>query len=119
MPAQPTNINKTSSAKDRIGAPSADRAIDSAHDVVILVHGIRDFALWQSQIRAKLRQSGFIAEPTNYGRFNLLQFLMPIPFFRRKAIDEVWEQIRIVKQRHPGARLSIIAHSFGTYIVSN
>jgi hypothetical protein len=90
-----------------------------AQDVVVLVHGIRDFALWQASIRATLERDGFAVEPTNYGRFNLVKFLAPIPFFRRWAIGEVWEQIRIVKQRHPGARLSLIAHSFGTYVVAH
>src|ERR1700675_4439521 len=91
---------------------------DAEENVVILVHGIRDYALWQSKIRATLKEAGFTAEPTNYGRFNIFQFLMPILFFRRWAIKQVWEQIRIVKKNHPSARLSIIAHSFGTYVVS-
>jgi Putative serine esterase (DUF676) len=114
-----TNVDKVSLAKRQIGAQSTDHAFDSAEDVVVLVHGIRDYALWQSQIRATLKESGLIAEPTNYGRFNLLQFLLPIPFFRRRAIEEVWEQIRVVKLLYPNARLSMIAHSFGTYIVSS
>jgi hypothetical protein len=87
-------------------------------DVVVLVHGIRDYALWQSQIRASLTQAGMVAELTNYGRFDLLRFLVPVQFFRQKAIAEVWEQIQIVKQQYPTARLSIIAHSFGTYVIS-
>lgn len=40
--------------------------------VVILVHGIRDFALWQTTIRSTLEQEGFKTEATNYGRFNLI-----------------------------------------------
>jgi hypothetical protein len=86
--------------------------------VVVLVHGIRDYALWQNRIRSELNAAGFIAEPLNYGRFGLLQFLVPVPYFRRWAIKQVSEEIRIVKQKYPGARLSIIAHSFGTYIIA-
>jgi TIGR02594 family protein len=87
--------------------------------VVLLVHGIRDHALWQNAVRRKLEDAGFIVEATNYGRFNLLQFLVPIPFFRRRAIESVWRQIRIVRQSNPDALISVIAHSFGTYIVAN
>src|SRR5262249_26913534 len=65
-----------------------------------------------------LRDAGFIAQPLNYGRFNLLKFLAPVPFFRRWAIREVWDDIRIIKNKYPDAKLSVIAHSFGTYIVS-
>ena len=115
---QTTDVNNPSLAERQIRAQSTDYAFESAQDVVVLVHGIRDYALWQGQIRTALKQSGLIAELTNYGRFNLFQFLIPIPFFRRWAVEAVWEQIRVVKQLYPSARLSIIAHSFGTYIVS-
>jgi hypothetical protein len=87
--------------------------------VVILVHGIRDFALWQSSIRTTLEEAGFKSEATNYGRLGLFQFLIPIPYFRRKAIEKVWDQIRTVKQNNDGAHLSVIAHSFGTFVISH
>jgi Effector-associated domain 1 len=92
---------------------------ESAAHVVILIHGIRDFGLWQSTIRHTLEEEGLKAEAINYGRFNLIEFLLPFPHFRRKAIETVWNQIRIVNQNNKGALLSIIAHSFGTYVVSH
>ncbi|MGY4300439.1 hypothetical protein ACVWXN_008534 [Bradyrhizobium sp. i1.4.4] len=57
--------------------------------VVILVHGIRDYALWQSRVRSELEAAGFVVEPTNYGRFGLVQFLAPVPFFRHWAISQI------------------------------
>jgi len=87
--------------------------------VVILVHGIRDFALWQTTIRSALEEESFKAEATNYGRFNLLQFLVPFSYFRKKAIATVWNQIRIVKQNNEGALLSVVAHSFGTFVIAH
>nr|WP_129545773.1 hypothetical protein [Methylorubrum zatmanii] len=87
-------------------------------DVVVLVHGIRDFALWQDSIRSALEESNFIVESTNYGRLNIVQFLVPVAFFRRLAIKKIWRQIRIIKQNYPYAAISIIAHSFGTFVVS-
>lgn len=87
--------------------------------IVMLVHGIRDFALWQNSIKVALEAEGFQVEPVNYGRFNVLQFLLPIGYFRKKAIEKVWRQVRIIKQNNTGARISVIAHSFGTYVIAN
>lgn len=87
--------------------------------VVILVHGIRDFALWQSNVRAALEEEGFKIEATNYGRLNVLQFLLPFPYFRKQASETVWNQIRIIKQNNETSPLSIIAHSFGTYVIAH
>jgi hypothetical protein len=39
--------------------------------VIVLVHGIRDFALWQTTVRSTFEKEGFKAEPINYGRFSL------------------------------------------------
>jgi hypothetical protein len=87
--------------------------------LVLLVHGIRDFSRWQIEIRNALVREGFTVEHSNYGRFNLIEFLLPIAFFRRKAIDEVWKQMQFAIAEHPHAeRVSVIAHSFGTYIVA-
>src|ERR1700676_246373 len=88
-------------------------------DVVVLVHGIRDFGLWESKIRYTLEKEGFKVEPTNYGRFNLIEFLLPIWFFRRRAIEEVKKQIEIVVKNNPGKPISIIAHSFGTFVIAH
>src|SRR5262249_42968062 len=87
--------------------------------VVILVHGIRDFALWQETVGKSMSEGGFQVEFTNYGRFDLLRFLVPLQYFRRRAIEEVLKQIRIAKQTSGAEEISIIAHSFGTYVVSH
>jgi hypothetical protein len=85
--------------------------------VIILVHGIRDYALWQDRIRNVLKEH-FTVESTNYGRFDLLRFLVPLSHFRNKAIESVWDQIRDVKKQYPDAKFSFVAHSFGTYILA-
>lgn len=84
--------------------------------VVILIHGIRDYALWQNEIKHTLSDAGFVPQSTNYGRFDLLRFLIPISYFRNRAIEAVWTQIRDVRKRFPNAQYSVIAHSFGTYV---
>lgn len=87
-------------------------------DVVILVHGIRDFALWQNSVRSSLEEAGFVVEATNYGRLNLIRFLLPFHWLRAYAIRAVAKQIRIVELRHPNKRISVIAHSFGTHVIA-
>jgi pimeloyl-ACP methyl ester carboxylesterase len=84
--------------------------------IVILIHGIRDYALWQNEIAHTLADEGFIPQPTNYGRFDLFRFLVPISYFRKRATDTVLDQIRDVRKQFPDARYSVIAHSFGTYV---
>jgi hypothetical protein len=91
----------------------------SVRPLIILVHGIRDIARWEVEIADTLRHAGFDVELTNYGRMNLLEFLLPIPYFREKAIETIWTQIQQARMLHPEAPISIIAHSFGTYIVAN
>lgn len=90
---------------------------DSDH-VVVLVHGIRDFAYWQVDVRQALETRGFIVEMTNYERFDLLRFLAPVPWFRNATIERVWHQIEQVYKIHAGKKVSFIAHSFGTYVLA-
>ena len=90
---------------------------DKGH-VVILIHGIRDYALWQEKVRRTL-ETDFIVEPTNYGRFDVIRFLIPVFYFRDRAIERVWKQIRDIKLQYPNAKFSFIAHSFGTYVLAN
>ncbi|UDF30024.1 UNVERIFIED_ORG: hypothetical protein LHK14_01505 [Roseateles sp. XES5] len=94
---------------------------NSDKHVVILIHGIRDWALWQNEVRKTLNEHGFEVDPTNYGRFGLFRFLLPIPYFRQLAIEKIERQIRISRSQ-PGreqAKFSIIAHSFGTLVAAN
>lgn len=91
---------------------------ESSRDLVILVHGIRDIARWQDEIKQTLRDEGFAVESTSYGRMNLIEFLLPFPYFRNKAKLTVWTQIQHAKLLHPTSRVSVIAHSFGTYVIA-
>jgi hypothetical protein len=92
-------------------------ANDKPH-LVILVHGIRDIARWQNEVGRALEAEGLIVEHTSYGRLNLLAFLVPIDYFRKKAAARVWTDIQHARMLHPEADVSIIAHSFGTFVVT-
>ncbi len=95
-----------------------EKAVRNKIRVVVLVHGIRDQALWQSEVRASLRAANFQVVLTNYGRFDLIRFLLPIPTFRNAVVKSVRDQIRSIRLREPNSDISVIAHSFGTYIMS-
>jgi hypothetical protein len=85
--------------------------------LVILMHGIRTRAFWYEEVRAELERSGFAVELTNFGKFSLLKFLLPISLIRFMVIRRVRKQIEKAAELHPGARVSFIAHSFGTFVL--
>jgi hypothetical protein len=113
-----TTDDVTGTGPSKSVASQESVSVDPQTHVVVLVHGIRDFALWQDQIRDTLEEAGFKAELTNFGRFDLFKFLVPVSIFRNQAIKEVTEQIRVVFRDNRDARISVIAHSFGTFVVS-
>ena len=89
--------------------------------VVLLIHGIRTQADWGPMVRAKLEVPGQIEViPIKYGYFDAFRFWSPF-WTRNKPVEKVYIQIRVALQKykrdHPDAKLSIIAHSFGTYVV--
>lgn len=86
--------------------------------VVCLIHGIRTHADWYNEVRNTLIEAGFEVRLISYGRFDLFRFLFPFPLFRRKVQAEVLDQIRDVRMQFPDNPVSIIAHSFGTYVIS-
>jgi hypothetical protein len=83
------------------------------------VHGIRTHADWYQDIRRELLSDGFKVHLTNYNGFDFFKFLLPFNYFRKQVIDKVYRQIRAAIRDNPEAVHSIIAHSFGTYIVSH
>ncbi len=86
--------------------------------VVILVHGIRTRALWQNELRKILQKDGFVVQPTNYGYFDVVRFLFPWQLFAGAIVEEITRQIRHTLSMNKGADCSIIAHSFGTFVVA-
>jgi small GTP-binding protein len=96
-----------------------DKVLTSAkRHVVILVHGIRTTALWQDSIRKILESNGFVVQLTNYGFLDLFRFLFPWHFLTRSVVNEIEHQIRHVIKLNDNSRFSIIAHSFGTFVIA-
>jgi pimeloyl-ACP methyl ester carboxylesterase len=98
-------------------AVSAPPIADGAQrETVVSLHGIRTRGKWQKDLAAHLARAGFVPESLDYGFFRALELL--VPALREKQVD--WfrdEYTRIVRgQTKPP---SVVAHSFGTYIVAN
>jgi|SRR5450830_413787 len=86
--------------------------------IVVLLHGMNTDAEWQEAIADAIRNSTNI-EPlvVGYGNFHPLKFAVPF-FFRQGRINKVLTDLRGIRLRHPDADISVVAHSFGTYIVA-
>lgn len=115
LPPQPVPIT----VAPAIPSPASD-SVDG-FQVVLLIHGIRTQADWGPMVASKLEVPGQVGViPIKYGYFDAFRFWFPF-WTRNQPIERVNKQIRVALQRsrrnHPDAKLSIIAHSFGTYVV--
>lgn len=84
--------------------------------LVITLHGIRTFAPWQKDLSDELGKAGFNTKSLQYGYFSSLKLIWPSR--RRKQIEWFREQYTHIINEYPGITPSIIAHSFGTYMVA-
>jgi pimeloyl-ACP methyl ester carboxylesterase len=99
----------SSSAND---PPPAERP----DHLVVLIHGINTRALWMANVAPTLRSAGLLVAPTSFGRFSIFRFLIPFELARRRAIRRVTSDIRSALQIYGPTKVSVIAHSFGTYV---
>lgn len=94
------------------------QAIDTPEVVVVLLHGILSAGEWQHRAADLFREKfGMHAYPVAYGILDPIRFWAPW-LGRRGAIAVVSDKLESVRRLHPGARLIVVAHSFGTYVIS-
>ncbi|MCZ4331112.1 hypothetical protein [Castellaniella denitrificans] len=86
-------------------------------DVVVLIHGIRTHAEWQERLRDRLVELGIDAVPIGYGYMDVFRFLCPL-FTRAKPLQKIEREFRGILKREPKPRVSVVAHSFGTYLLA-
>jgi len=93
-------------------------ALPQRKHIVVLLHGMNTNAEWQEALADTIRNSTNI-EPivVGYGNFHPVKFFLPV-FFRPGRIKKVMEDLRGIRKRHPDADISVVAHSFGTYVLS-
>lgn len=82
---------------------------------VISIHGIRTRGDWQKELTEELTPAGFNYKPFDYGFFDIIRFLSPGS--RDRKVDEFRDEYSQFHAVH-GVRPSVIAHSFGTLIVT-
>ena len=85
--------------------------------VVVLIHGIRTRAGWQGEVKHALEQEGLLAIPTNYNKFDVVRFLLPWERAKLAPLRKIESNVRFTRSKFPDGHLSVIAHSFGTYIM--
>ncbi|UUO07872.1 hypothetical protein M4951_06045 [Blastopirellula sp. J2-11] len=99
----------------------ADSFSPRQKEIILLIHGIRTFAWWQPMVKRVLEEIPNVEVwESDYGYFDVFRFWCP--FFTRKApIDEVrleLEKAMTAISKYSGGRLSVIAHSYGTYVIT-
>lgn len=95
--------------------PNFGRPADEIEHVILLVHGIRDIGAWQKKVSSQLLQEGTTVEQVRYGLYPAIRFLCPLNL-SNGAVNRVLKQLRDLKAQYPKAKVSVIAHSFGTYV---
>jgi O-acetyl-ADP-ribose deacetylase (regulator of RNase III) len=88
---------------------------------VVLIHGIRTAAGWRERIGNEIERadSKLTPIPIGYGFFDVLRFLTPIGPWRRAAAKTVWMKMNSLYDNPNIQNVSVIAHSFGTWIVGH
>ena len=85
---------------------------------VVLIHGIRTHANWAEMVGGILAaHAGAKPVPIKYGFFDLLKFLCPFRT-RRAPVLRLLRELRDLRTLHRDARISVVAHSFGTYALT-
>ena len=90
--------------------------------VICPLHGIRTLAMWQRGLSDLLARHGWVCrlDRWSYGRFSILAFVTPwtgeakLGWLRRQYDAEMHDRRLILAKGRPP---SVVAHSFGTYIL--
>lgn len=83
--------------------------------IIVSLHGIRTRGTWQKDLSPLLTEQGWIYYPLDYGWFSVLFFIPG--FFRARKIEWLRERYSEIRNRYPDVIPSVIAHSFGTWIL--
>jgi pimeloyl-ACP methyl ester carboxylesterase len=109
--AVPTSARKTPTYA---ATPTAPGSL-----VVVLLHGIRTEGYWEASLAKMFRASipGCFVYPVKYSYYDAFRLLAPA-IFAKSRMERVLDQIELVRAQHPDSRIVVIAHSFGTYLIT-
>jgi hypothetical protein len=101
-----------------IASNLASSQLKNSRSLVVLVHGIRTSGRWIRRIKLQLEHEvDCEVEPAGFGFFDVFRFLIPGPT-RTRAIDTVKWKLHHAIDRHRDLQLIIVAHSFGTFCIT-
>lgn len=97
---------------------ASEHSQSTRRHVVFLLHGIRTQAEWMTRVADTLQSEPSISvvRPIRYEFFDIVRFLVPGHRFRQKPVDRIKRHLRDEFSQGP-TDLSVISHSFGTYII--
>jgi len=84
---------------------------------LVTIHGIRTHADWNAEIALNASANGWTIAPFQYGYVDATVFLQRKR--RREIIDEFRDFLADITRSYGVGEISVIAHSFGTYIACN
>ena len=84
--------------------------------VIVLIHGIRDVGAWQHNVSRELVKRKVKVVQKRYKLFGGLEFLFPLRFFRESRVKAVAKGLEDVQRTYKNAKMSVIAHSFGSWL---
>jgi hypothetical protein len=86
--------------------------------IVVVIHGIRTYAEWVTTLEEELSDCPHVVvKEAGYGRFDVCQFLCPV-YFRQAAVRVAKAKILEAQADFVGYDLVVVAHSFGTYVLT-
>lgn len=88
---------------------------NSRDKALITIHGIRSHGEWNAEIAHIASSCGWIVAPFNYGYVEAPTITKESE--RQKIVDQFRDHINDIFDRY-NCRISIIAHSFGTYVIA-
>ncbi len=84
--------------------------------VVVTVHGVMTRGKWQKDLTPYLARYNLIPYHLDYGFFGVWFFLLP--FTREPKVGWLQRQLDTIIEKERCERVSVIAHSFGTYLTT-
>lgn len=112
------NVRKAIETALHIGIEIGLQTTPMQKPIVVLLHGIRTHAVWFSTVKYILEQQGFDKVfLVKYGYFDAFRFWFP-SFFRKGPINKVLGELRDIRTNNKSEDMIVVAHSFGTYIIS-
>ena len=121
---RPAAMSVVRRALEEAAGLGVDRGGEARPRVIFMLHGIRTYAQWQRSFSEVAAAEGWLCRTSrwNFGWFSALRLLLPwerqakVEWFRRTYDEERYD--REIAWA-PGQLPSIVAHSFGTYILGN